>query len=211
LNSSDELQPESAKQLPVTELSDAFAPLAQLEYSPEKSPSDLESAEPQFVDGQFHSLDPRNITVERTSLLIIWGCISVAILVGVGYLWLTSALNFAFWLGCGLGLLLIIASGLFALLWPKIEYAKTSYKIDQLGIEIHQGVLWRSQICVPIGRVQHADVGQGPLQRAFGVSTLTLYTAGTSHASVSIEGLDHTLAVSVRDWIVHQRRGYDAV
>ena len=178
----------------------------------QRSPSDApESGEPSFVDGQFYALDRRNIHVERISLLIIWACISIASLGGLGYLWLTSGISITFWLGCGLGLLLSIASGLFALLWPKIEYAKISYRIDPLGIEIHQGVLWRSQICVPIGRVQHADVGQGPLQRIFGVSTLTLYTAGTSHASVSIEGLDHTLAVSVRDWIVHQRGNYDAV
>lgn len=211
MNSSDDPQPESMEQPPEAELCVESAPLAQLQHASEESASVLEPAEPVFVDGQFHWLDPRNVNVERTSLLIIWACISVAILIGLGYLWFTSGFNFAFWLGCGLGLLTITASGLFALLWPKIEHAKISYRIDQLGIEIHQGVFWRSQICVPIGRVQHADVGQGPLQRAFGVSTLTLYTAGTSNASVSIEGLDHALAVSVRDWIVHQRRGYDAV
>ena len=178
----------------------------------EDSPAGISAVgEPPFVDGQFYALAPENIVVERTSLLIIWACISIAILVGLAYLWLSSGIDFTFWAGCVLGLVLTIASGLFALFWPKIEYARISYRIDPLGIEIHQGVLWRSQICVPIGRVQHADVGQGPLQRVFGVSTLTLYTAGTSHASVSIEGLDHALAVSVRDWIVHQRGNYDAV
>ena len=192
------------------ELPVASEPLRQPPLEPAPSVV-LESGEPAFVDGQFYALDPRNIAVERTSLLIIWACLSVAILVGLAYLWLTSGINFTFWIACALGLLLSVASGLFALLWPKIEYLKITYMIDPLGIEIHEGVLWRSQICVPIGRVQHADVGQGPLQRAFGVSTLTLYTAGTTHASVSIEGLDHALAVSIRDWIVHQRKGYDAV
>ena len=209
MNSPDEPQPESVEQPPQPELV-SVAPDSLNE--PLQSPADsASSGEPTFVDGQFHALDARNIAVERTSLLIIWTVISIAILVGLGYLVLTSGIDLVFWIGGGVGLLLIVASGLFALLWPKIEYARISYRIDPLGIEIHQGVWWRSQICVPIGRVQHADVGQGPLQRVFGVSTLTLYTAGTSHASVSIEGLDHALAVSVRDWIVHQRRGYDAV
>ena len=201
MNSSDEFQPQSVDQ----------APQPESQVQPQSLTNSSTLNAPAFVDGQFYALDVRNIAVERTSLLIIWAFIFIAILVGLVYLAISSGFNFAFWTGCGVGVFLVIASGLFALLWPKIEYAKTNYMIDPLGIEIHQGVLWRSQICVPIGRVQHADVGQGPLQRTFGVSTLTLYTAGTSHASVSIEGLDHGLAVSVRDWIVHQRGNYDAV
>ena len=209
MNLSDEPRPESVEQPLQSDALNVSSEL--LDQAEDASASGAESAEPAFVDGQFHALDPQNVAVERTSLLIIWAFVLVAILVGLAYLWLKSGVDLVFLVSCGMGLVVAVASGLFALLWPKIEYARMSYKVDPLGIEIHQGVLWRSQICVPIGRVQHADVGQGPLQRAFGVSTLTLYTAGTSHASVSIEGLDHTLAVNVRDWIVHQRGNYDAV
>ncbi len=167
---------------------------------------------PGFVDGQLHPLDPRNIAAERISMLILWAIFAIAVLIGIAYLFFTAPKVDAFlWILSGIGLALIIGAGLFSLLWPKVEYKRTRFKIDPLGIEIHQGVLWRSQTCVPIGRVQHADVGQGPLQRMFGVSTLTLHTAGTSNASIAIEGLDHAFAVSVRDWIVHQRKNYDAV
>jgi len=165
-----------------------------------------------FVDGQFRPLDPRNIAVQRISSLTQWAAFSLAIVTGVGYLFFTTPkIDLIFWIACVVGLTLVIATGLLSLLWPKIEYNRVSFKIDPVGIEIHEGVFWRSQICVPIGRVQHADVGQGPLQRMFGVSTLTLHTAGTSNASVAIEGLDHAFAVSVRDWIVHQRKNHDAV
>ena len=202
VNSSNDPQPESLEQRQQPEPYNS---------APELSDQLPESGAPAFVDGQFHCLDSRNIVVERTSLLIIWACVSVAILIGIGYLWLTNARPTPFWIACGLGFALTVGCFLFALLWPQLEYSKISFRIDPLGIEIHQGVLWRSQICVPIGRVQHADVGQGPLQRIFGVSTLTLHTAGTSNASVSITGLDHAFAVNVRDWIVHQRKNYDAV
>jgi len=167
---------------------------------------------PDFVDGQFRPLDPRNIAAKRIASLIQSAVFSLVILLGVGYLFFTTPIiNTFFWTACIVGLTSIVAAGLLALLWPKIEHKRVSFKIDPVGIEIHEGVFWRSQICVPIGRVQHADVGQGPLQRIFGVSTLTLHTAGTSNASVAIEGLDHAFAVSVRDWIVHQRKNYDAV
>ena len=213
MNSSDETQAESLEPLqPVPTQLGTQPQLTSLNPAPQMPALHTDSSVPHFVDDQFHSLDQRNIAAKRTSSLILWGGFSLAILVGIGFLFFTSPrIDAFFWIACMAGLGLIVAAGLYSLLWPKIEHNRVSFKIDPVGIEIHQGVLWRSQICVPIGRVQHADVGQGPLQRMFGVSTLTLHTAGTSNASVEIEGLDHEFAVSVRDWIVHQRKNYDAV
>ena len=209
MNPSEETQAESlppAQPVPTEPQPAPFSPVSQLP-APQ---ADL--SVPVFVDGQFHPLDPRNIAAQRTSSLLLWVGFSLAILIGIGYLFFTTLqIDIIFWIACIVGLTLVVAAGLYSLLWPKVEHKRVSFKIDPLGIEIHQGVFWRSQICVPIGRVQHADVGQGPLQRMFGVSTLTLHTAGTTNASVEIEGLDHAFAVSVRDWIVHQRKNYDAV
>lgn len=210
VNSSDETQAESIQ--PPQPVPTQPQPADLSGSAPQLPKRQVDSSHPNFVDGQFHPLDPRNVATERISLLILWAIFAIAVLVGIAYLFFTAPKIDPF-LGivCGIGLAVVVATGLFSLLWPKIEYKRTSFKIDPVGIEIHQGVLWRSQICVPIGRVQHADVGQGPLQRMFGVSTLTLHTAGTSNASVEIEGLDHAFAVEVRDWIVHQRKNYDAV
>ena len=215
MNLSDETQAESLEPLePVQSVPTNLQPSQLTPASPAARLPEpaADSRVPSFVDGQFRPLDVRNITAERTSSLILWAVFSLAILVGIGYQFFTTPrIDAFFWIACIVGATLIVATSLFSLLWPKIEHKRVSFKIDPLGIEIHQGVFWRSQICVPIGRVQHADVGQGPLQRMFGVSTLTLHTAGTSNASVNIEGLDHAFAVSVRDWIVHQRKNYDAV
>ena len=212
MNPTDETQAESLNPLqPVQPVPNQPQP-ASLSLVPQSLERQADLNVPNFVDGQFHPLDPRNIAAKRTSSLILWGGFSLVILIGVGFLFFTSPrIDAFFWVACMAGLMLVVATGLYSLLWPKIAHKRTSFKIDPVGIEIHQGVFWRSQICVPIGRVQHADVGQGPLQRMFGVSTLTLHTAGTSNASVEIEGLDHAFAVSVRDWIVHQRKNYDAV
>ena len=212
MNSSDETQAESLDPLQPLQPVSAQPQPAPLNPAPQLREPQVDLNGPNFVDGQFHPLDPRNIAAKRTSSLILWGGFSLAILIGLGFLFFTSPrIDVFFWIASIAGLVLVVATGLYSLLWPKISHKRTSFKIDPVGIEIHQGVFWRSQICVPIGRVQHADVGQGPLQRMFGVSTLTLHTAGTSNASVEIEGLEHAFAVSVRDWIVHQRKNYDAV
>ena len=58
--------------------------------------------------------------------------------------------------------------------------------------------------------MQHTDVSQGPLERRFGLATLVVHTAGTAHASVELPGLQHAVAIEVRDFLVTAGRG-DAV
>jgi membrane protein YdbS with pleckstrin-like domain len=94
--------------------------------------------------------------------------------------------------------------------WPAIEYQHTSYRIDAHGIEIRRGVYWRRVINVPRSRVQHTDVSQGPLERKYGLATLVIYTAGTDHAKVALGGIDHGVALGIREHLL-RTEGSDAV
>ena len=94
--------------------------------------------------------------------------------------------------------------------WPPRAYAHASYRVDGQGIEIRKGVHWREVINVPRSRVQHIDVSQGPVERRFGLGTLVIYTAGTDHAKVEIEGLEHGLALRIREHLLPTGTG-DAV
>jgi membrane protein YdbS with pleckstrin-like domain len=58
--------------------------------------------------------------------------------------------------------------------------------------------------------VQHTDVSQGPLERRFGLGTLVIYTAGTAHSRVNLEGLDHEVARRIRAHLLPKDEG-DAV
>ena len=42
---------------------------------------------------------------------------------------------------------------------------------------ITHGVLFRSLVAVPYGRMQLVEVASGPLERAFGLATVTMKTA----------------------------------
>lgn len=68
-------------------------------------------------------------------------------------------------------------------------------------LRVVRGILFRSDSVVPFGRVQHIDVNQGPLERYYGLATLTLYTAGTHNASVHLPGLEQGLARAMREEI----------
>ncbi len=162
------------------------------------------------ADG-FRSLDPNYIQVERISRLILAGIITVGFLVGLSSLWLNIGLNWIWFTTLG-GIVLLLAGLLyFAIFWPARIYRHAKWRLDEEGLEIHGGVLWQHRISVPMGRVQHADVSQGPLQRMFDIGKLTVNTAGTQNSSVELDGLTHSLALELRDRIVNQRKSTDVV
>ena len=157
------------------------------------------------ADGQDHSLDPRVIPLQRISGAIFMGMIAAGSLVALsiadeGLTWL----RFAAWLT------LALFAAWHAYRWPPLAYAHTSYRVDNQGIEIRKGVYWRVVINVPRSRVQHIDVSQGPIERKYGLGTLVIYTAGTDHAKVELEGLEHGRALRIRQHLLPSESG-DAV
>lgn len=158
------------------------------------------------ISKQFWSLDPRNIRVERIGGLIFSSIVLVAFLIGLFILWLNIGLHLVWYCIAAGALVLVVFSFCMAYYWPAVVHRHASWRLDEEGFEIRRGVLWRHQITIPLGRVQHADVSQGPLQRMFELGTLTVHTAGTQNASVALEGLQHSVAISLRDLIVRQRK-----
>lgn len=84
---------------------------------------------------------------------------------------------------------------------PTARYNARGYQISRDRLRVVRGIMWRSDTIVPFGRVQHIDVDQGPVERALDIATMTLHTAGSHNASVSLPGLGHELAVQMREEI----------
>ncbi len=94
--------------------------------------------------------------------------------------------------------------------WPQIKHRHYRWRSSDAGMEIHRGVLWKHRIAIPVLRVQHVDVSQGPVQRLFELGSLTIHTAGTRNASVIIEGLGYENALQLRDELLAQKETLDA-
>lgn len=60
------------------------------------------------------------------------------------------------------------------------------------------GVLFRTLVAVPYGRMQLVEVSSGPLERAFGLATVTLRTA-SPETGATIPGLEPDEAARLRD------------
>lgn len=103
----------------------------------------------------------------------------------------------------------LIASGGVLLVWgwPPLSYRHLRFGIDDTGIAIESGVIWRSHIALPRVRIQHTDVSQGPLERRYGIGTLKLYTAGSRHTKIELPGLNHEEAIALRDALLAEGSG----
>lgn len=101
-----------------------------------------------------------------------------------------------------LGAVLAIAAVIAAWFWPRARYDHLTYDVDGQGLTIREGVWWRDQSSLPRARIQHSDVSQGPLQRRYGLATLTFYTAGSRYTRISLDGLRHEEAIALRDTLL---------
>lgn len=153
---------------------------------------------------EWRQLDPRYISVQRMTgwiaaaiVMCVWAMV-LALLLLAG----EDGLRFLVWTVFLLGLLAAGPLVWLAAVWPSLSYRHYSYRIDEQAIEIRSGVFIRRVTTVPRSRVQHTDVGQGPIERRFGLGTLVVYTAGSHFARVGLPGLEYGTAVATRDMLL---------
>jgi uncharacterized protein len=161
---------------------------------------------------RYFPLDPRSIRVEQLTGSIIFLVLTVAALVGLTISYFSGGRPTWIWWTVAGGLAAGSCVLLFlAIYWPKLEHRYTRWTWDADGLEIHRGVFWQHRITVPISRIQHVDVSQGPLQRQFGLGKVTVHTAGTQHAAVELSGIAYEAAAWLREQIIAGQGGQDAV
>jgi membrane protein YdbS with pleckstrin-like domain len=115
--------------------------------------------------------------------------------------WQGLAAMFVLWL-------LIGAAGAF------IAYRRwkaTAWKLDDTGLHLRRGRLFRKEVLVPRSRVQHLDIERGPIERRYGVATLVVHTAGTRQHALRLAGLEDADAVALRDALVPAASRHDDV
>lgn len=157
--------------------------------------------------GGFHDgaaltpLDPRQRTVLRVrfAIALLIPVIAMAVL-DIGPIRETPVPQ-----GLAPGIMALIAL-IGVIVLPGRRYRAWGYRESADELFIRHGLFQRVTTVVPFGRVQHIDISQGPVERSCGVATLSLHTAGTRSAEVSLPGLAREDAERMRDRIRAQIR-----
>jgi len=87
------------------------------------------------------------------------------------------------------GALSVLGFLALGVVWVGLRYRVWVYQVREDAIYLERGVVTHVRTLVPYVRIQHVDTSRGPIERALGLSTLVVYTAGSRGADVSIPGL----------------------
>lgn len=96
-------------------------------------------------------------------------------------------------------------------LWmPSLAWERWAWVVREGDLLIGHGVVFRSITAIPLQRVQHVDLRQGPVEQSLGLARLAIYTASGSGADGVLPGLALAEAEALRDRLVRVR-GDDGV
>ncbi|WP_254534737.1 PH domain-containing protein [Halomarina litorea] len=139
--------------------------------------------------GTVRTLDPNVRVVWAAQALV--SALVAGVVVGIassivrGPLWAGPA---AFALLGALGVALSVA-----------RYRVWRYQVREDSLFLERGVFTRTKTVVPYVRIQHVDSSRGPLERAVGLASAVVYTAGSRGADVTIPGLIPEDAEALQD------------
>ena len=97
----------------------------------------------------------------------------------------------------------ILVASFFIFLSYK-AYFYEGFALRQKDVVYKSGMWFRSTIIVPFNRVQHCEINQGPIDRYFGLSELSLFTAGGSSSDLNIPGLSQETAAKLKQFITNK-------
>jgi len=147
-------------------------------------------------NGPLTPLDRGLLNLMRIRGLIAGGLLLAA--ASAGEIWIHTLVD----LPWGLLVAAALPILLYLVLWaPPRRYRAWGYAMDPEELQVRRGVWTRVQTVVPLERVQHIDVSQGPLERMLGICSLVLHTAGTLHSQIVVPGLTRETAEGMRDEI----------
>lgn len=92
----------------------------------------------------------------------------------------------------------IVFTYIAVILIPKLRHRRWRYEIFEQEIYIQHGVFIMTRTLIPMLRVQHVDTKQGPILKKYGLATVSISTAATTH---EIPALLEEDAAALRDRI----------
>lgn len=140
---------------------------------------------------EWHPISPKYRTVSTIGHLITWIVLATvpALILGLAFsLWWISAICW----GVGLAILVIQ----LVLIPRRVRAWGYALRTDDLYVT--HGVMFRELTAVPYGRMQVVEVQAGPIERAFGIATVTFVTA-SAQTDATIPGLPAEEAARLRD------------
>jgi len=146
--------------------------------------------------------------IERTYWKVLqleWLIVSVLVLAaGSILIYFIRGLQAKWFIGLTAGAWLLIT--LFSYWVIKKSFTRKAYAMREKDVLYRTGwIIRRLHIC-PFNRIQHCSVHAGPLERKYGLASISLFTAGSEGSDLKIPGLTEETASAIREFIMQKVR-----
>jgi uncharacterized protein len=132
--------------------------------------------------------------LDRRVLTMWWALAGVAAAVALGAaVGLAVADQVPTWVPIGVGVIAV----LLAAAVPYLRYRRWRYEIRERDVFLAKGALFVVVTLIPFDRIQFVETHQGPLDRAFSLTQLVIYTAAGKAGT--IPGLESSEAEALRE------------
>lgn len=140
-------------------------------------------------------VSPQLIKAKLCSITVFWVAVTVALTIAAA-LWTP-------WIYLAAGASLVATIWFTWLIPFQVKWMRWYEGEDELYVST--GRIFHTFTVVPYGRIQYVDVETGPINRHFGIRTLTVNTASSTTSCV-IKGLPNAEADALRDRLAAQAR-----
>jgi len=96
-------------------------------------------------------------------------------------------------------LFIVFFGAIFIVLNLSFPFRK--YALREKDITYKAGLLVKKITTVPFSRVQHVEIDEKPISRIFGLSSISVYTAGDSSDDLEIKGIKKETALQIKEFI----------
>lgn len=139
-------------------------------------------------------LGPSSLQIRRVRVLIETIVVTLVAVVAVLLVSRFTDWTLPWWLVVGL----VVVNTVASFWWASAEHRRWGWHLSDDLLEVQRGVVVDKVSLVPRSRIQNVTTSVGPLQRRFGLLTLTVHTAGTRTPNVSIPDMDAGQAEGIR-------------
>jgi len=82
------------------------------------------------------------------------------------------------WIGAAAAAAVIVFGAASIVLVPKMRCERYRYMVTDDVIRVRAGLFWINETIIPMERLHKIEVSQGPVDRIYGLSSITVTTAG---------------------------------
>ncbi len=144
----------------------------------------------------FQKLDPKIITSWKISRWIRFGIFAVIMAIPTVILFISEVPKEVMIPTLIIDALILGYLTVTPFLYPAIEYRQWKYSISEDRVLIKHGIFFIQTTIIPVIRIQHVTISQGPIKRKLGISTIQINTAS---GGFKIEGLSDDNAKSIAE------------